>query len=227
MKLKKQTIDILQNFATINSSLFIKATVDGETTTKIKTIDKEQTFIAEAVVDEIFPVDVCIADIGSLLNSIKGIGYDSYELDFSDKYLTISSTVNNAKVKLVYTDPAAIVTVTKSLALPSVDAEFNFKEEHMKNITGFSSLLALGNIKLTSTGDKLQMSAFDKKNPNTSSYKIDVSDAKLDEFDVLYSKSTMKFMESDYVVSVCLKGISKFESIAIPGLVYYIPHDRS
>ena len=82
MKLSENTISILKNFASINQSILIKSG------SKIRTMPKLKTILAQAEVEEVFPKDFAIYDLNQFLNGLSL--HQDPELDFSnDNYLVI------------------------------------------------------------------------------------------------------------------------------------------
>ena len=63
VKLSKGTIDVLKNFSGINSQILVKK---GSV---LRTISAQKTIMAQATVEDEFPVDFAIYDLPQLLRS--------------------------------------------------------------------------------------------------------------------------------------------------------------
>ena len=77
MKLSNETLNVLKNFAGINSGIEFK------TGNKIATISSTKTVLAKATLTDNFPQDFCIYDLNQFL-SVHSLGKDT-ELDFDSR----------------------------------------------------------------------------------------------------------------------------------------------
>lgn len=84
MKISTQTLSLLKSFAGINPNLVIKP---GNV---IVTQNATSSVNAKAVVEENFPTEVAIYDLGQLLNLLS-ISKESSDIEFKDNYLLINS----------------------------------------------------------------------------------------------------------------------------------------
>ena len=75
LKLSRTTLSILKNLAGINSNLLIKP---GNV---IKTVSPSKTLFVEAQVEEDFPVEVAIWDLGQFLGVVILFQYPDFEFD--------------------------------------------------------------------------------------------------------------------------------------------------
>ena len=82
MQISKETIDILKNFAAINSNILFRK---GKT---LSTISTAKNIFAKASVVEEFPVEVPVYDLNSLLALLTLM--ENQTIEFGDKSLTIS-----------------------------------------------------------------------------------------------------------------------------------------
>lgn len=84
MKISSQTLSLLKSFAGINPNLVIKP---GNV---IVTQNASSTVGAKAVVEEEFPTEAAIYDLGQLLNLLS-ISKESSDVEFKDNHLLIRS----------------------------------------------------------------------------------------------------------------------------------------
>ena len=73
--LSRNTLDVLKNYATINSSIVFK---QGST---LRTISNAENILSKFTSEEIFPVDFAIYDLSQFLSGISL--FDNPSLDFS------------------------------------------------------------------------------------------------------------------------------------------------
>ena len=94
--LSKTTLDVLKNFATINSSIVFRK---GST---LRTISNAENILAKCTSEEVFPVDFAIYDLSQFLSGITL--FDNPQLDFtSDDFVRIVG--NGRAVKYYFSDP--------------------------------------------------------------------------------------------------------------------------
>ena len=127
VQLSAKTVQILANFAAINSSiLFKKGNV-------IKTISNAQNILAKAVVDETFPQDFAIYDLSQFLSAIS-LFNDPVLIFDNENYVTIrDSTVVVARsitsailrsrcaILQIVRSSSLVVTSTLKLAMPILE----------------------------------------------------------------------------------------------------------
>ena len=82
MKLSEQTVEVLQNFSSINNSLLFK---EG---TMLRIVSPQKTVLAEVQVGDEFSQDFGIYDLGQFLSALSLI--EDPDLDLGDNGMTIS-----------------------------------------------------------------------------------------------------------------------------------------
>ena len=87
MKLSKQALDVLKNFATINTNILVR---EGNT---LSTISTGKNIFARAEITEAFPKEFAVYDLNSLLSLLTVM--EDTDVDFGDESLTVSK--GNAK----------------------------------------------------------------------------------------------------------------------------------
>jgi len=97
IKISSDTINILKNFASINSNLHVK---QGKT---ITTVSPSMTILAEATVAEEFDTEFGIWDMAKFLSTVSL--FKDAEFEFNENFVTVSSTGSKASVKYFYSDP--------------------------------------------------------------------------------------------------------------------------
>ena len=90
MKLSDRTVNLLRNFSTINQSILFK---EGK---KLRTISVMKNILAEANIDEEFPQDFGVYDLGQFLNSLNL--FQEPDLVFNgDSYVTVKEGKQKSK----------------------------------------------------------------------------------------------------------------------------------
>ena len=201
MKLSDQTVEVLQNFSTINQSLLFK---EGNT---LRTVSPQKTVLAEVEVGDEFEQEFGIYDLGQFLSALSLI--EDPDLNLGSDGLTISDG-NGTALDYRYADASMIVTPPeKALTLPDVNATFVLTSDNLKSVLQAARVLGLPEIIVKGVDGKIIISAGDSKNSSMNSFSktVGTTDA---EFMHVFKVDNMKMMVLEYNVEISSKGISKF-----------------
>lgn len=202
MKISKETMDILKNFAAINMSILIR---EGK---KIKTITPQKNVMAIATVEEEFPREFAIYDLNQFLGTASL--FADAEFDFGEKSVTISS--GSSKAKYMYAAKEAIVFAPeKDIAMPQIEVDFKMEEKALSSALKAASVMGLPHVTITGRDGKVFLTATDSGNDSTHQWEQEVGET-ASVFNLIYRLDLLKFLPRDYKVSVTAKLITKFES---------------
>jgi hypothetical protein len=212
MKLSDQTVEVLQNFSSINQSLLFKKG------SKLRTVSPQKTVLAEVEVGDVFAQDFGIYDLGQFLSALSLI--EDPDLDLGDNGMTIGDG-NGTALAYRYADPSMIVTPPeKALTLPDVNATFTLSDENLKSVLQAARVLGVPEIIVKGEDGKITISAGDSKNSSMNSFSKAVGSTD-EEFEHVFKVDNMKMMVLEYNVEISSKGISKF-STADGRVTYYV-----
>ena len=212
MKLSDQTIEVLQNFSTINQSLLFK---EGDV---LRTVSPQKTVLAEVTVPHNFESEFGIYDLGQFLSAMTLI--DGAELNLGENSMDINSG-NGESITYRYADPSMIVTPPeKGIALPDVDATFSMSDTILKNVLQAARVLGLPEIIVEGDGTNISITAGDSKNSSMNNYSQKIIESN-SQFRHVFKVDNMKMMMLQYNVEISTKGISKF-STEDGKVTYYI-----
>ena len=201
MKLSEQTIEVLQNFSTINQSLLFKS---GDV---LRTVSPQKTVLAEVTVPDNFESEFGIYDLGQFLSAMTLI--DDAELNLGDNSMNINNG-NGMSITYRYADPSMIVTPPeKGIALPDIDAEFSLSDTILKNVLQAARVLGLPDIIVEGDGTNISISAGDSKNSSMNNYSQNIVESD-STFRHVFKVDNMKMTMLQYNVEISTKGISKF-----------------
>ena len=210
MQLSKETLAIFKNFGSINTNLTIKAG------SHLTTVSTGKNIIAGATVTEDFPVEFGIYDINEFLGVMSL--FNDPDLDFSEKFVTISEGKNSVKY---YSAASGVLTAVPNIkAFPSPDIEFEMSSSMLQQIQRVASVLKVADFSIIGDGDTMTLSVGDKSNPTGNSYSSEVG-ATDKTFRVNFKVENLRMMSGDYRVSIGSKKISRFQSTS-QRLVYYV-----
>jgi hypothetical protein len=213
LKISKQTIELLKNFASINSNILVKP---GN---KIKTISNYKNVLAEATVEESFDIEFGIWDLNKFLGTVSL--FESPTFEFNQKNVVIEGE-NGATVVYYYSEPKLLTTVNKELKMPEAVVQCEIKEEDFKEIQRAAGVLQLPDLKISSEGDKINLTVHDRKDPSSNSWTFEVGDNAEDaDFSFLFKVENMKMLSGDYNVEICKNSVAKFNNKAVD-LSYWV-----
>jgi hypothetical protein len=202
MKLSNETLNVLKNFAGINSGIEFK------TGNKIATISSTKTVLAKATLTDEFPQDFCIYDLNQFL-SVHSLGKDT-ELDFDANNVVFKS--GRSKTKYRMTAKTMIVSAPeKELTLPSVDGSFKLKDEDLAQALKNAAVLGSNNIAFESDGSKISVTCFNAKDDSSHTNTIEIGTTDNDkEFKAVFLVENFKMIPGTYDVQISSKGLASF-----------------
>ena len=208
MKLSKETVNLIKNFAGINSNLLLKS---GN---KLATISGQKNVMADATVTETFP-DFAIYDLNEFLGAMSL--FEDPELDFQDKYVSIKQGSMN--IKFFAADASNLTAPQKAITFPDAEINFRMSSSMLDMIKKTSSVLRAADVSIVGDGSKVVAVVGDKKNASGNSFSEPVGDTDK-TFKVNLKVENLKMLPGDYDVSISSKKISRFKS-PNTDLVYY------
>ena len=194
MKISNETIQVLKNFASINSNLMIRK---GKT---LSTISTAKNIFAKAEVKEDFPQEVAIYDLNSLLALLTMM--ENQEIEFGENSLTISKGAG----KFEYFYAAANVIVAAPEKNIELDNHYQFKltAEDVNTFMKAAAVTGAPAIYLSAKNGKVVLSVGDIKNDTANSYRKTIGDSDL-EFQCVMAVENFKIVPDDYTVTVSKK----------------------
>ena len=203
MTLSRNTLDVLKNYASINSNILVRP---GN---KISTIAPVKNVMAEAVVEETFDIEFGIWDLNKFLGTISL--FDNPEFEFEDKYVRITNGTNKSEVVYYYSAPNLLTTVNKKIIMPESVISFELKETDLQELQKASSVLQLPDLVVRPRDSKIELAVLDKADASTNVYSIEVGEFSDDvEFSFYFKVDNMKMLSGDYDVDISEKIVSQF-----------------
>jgi len=209
MKLSKETLSLIKNYASINNNLLFKP---GNT---LSTIAVSNTIMSSSTVAETFPSEFGIYDVNEFLAVLSL--FEDPDLEFSEK--TVSIKQGNSSIKYFAAAPNSIVVPKKEIVFP--DAEINFKLEAnvLAMILKTAPILKSTDVALLGDGSTINVVVGDKKNATSNAYTYTLGTT-TSVFKVNLKIENLKMVPGDYDVSISSKKISRFKGSG--DLVYYV-----
>lgn len=200
MKFHKSDIEVLENFATINSNMLFR---EGK---EIRTISPAKNVFAVANIEQDIPQKFAIFDLSNFL-SVLSIGEG--DLTFSDTHVEISTLGGN--IDYYFSNPELILAAPEKNIVVDKEFSFDLLKEDVSQLYKIGSLLSAPHLSITCKKGKVTLALADRKNSSSNSFKKIVGEHDGD-FDVYVSFDTIKVLARNYVVSVSKKKVLHFES---------------
>ena len=210
MKLSNETLNVLKNFAGINSGIEFKS---GN---KLSTISSTKTVLAKATLKDNFPQDFCIYDLNQFL-SVHSLGKDT-ELDFDSNNVIFK--FGRSKTKYRMTAKNMIVSPPdKELKLPSIDGNFTLKEEDLVQALKNASVLQSPNIAFESNGTRVTVTVFNAKDDSAHTNTIEIHNiegrddvTEYSKFKAVFLTENFKMIHDTYEVNISKAGLAHFKN---------------
>ena len=195
MKITNETIQLLKNYATINSNILIR---EGST---LSTISSGGNIFATAKISEVFPKEVAIYDLNSLLALLTLT--DDQEVDFGDKSLTI--TKDGGEFEYYYSEPNILLPKPEKWPqkTPNTENFFEFKlsAQEVQTIQKACSIVGAPTLSLICKDGKVTLRVGDPKTPSSNSYKKVVGEYD-EDFDARLAFDNLKIVPDSYTVGI-------------------------
>tara|TARA_R100000479_G_scaffold175500_1_gene126724 strand:- start:232 stop:921 length:690 start_codon:yes stop_codon:yes gene_type:complete len=200
--MSKQTLDLLKNFASINSNILVKP---GDT---IKTISPVKNIMAVATVPETFDTEFGIWDLNKFLGTVSL--FDSPSFEFGERSVTISGS-GGSSVNYYYSEPRLLTVPTKDIVMPDPVVSFNLTQDALNEINRASSVMQLPDLVVRSEGTTIVMVALDRQDDTTNSYSVELGELSVEsDFEFVFRVENLKLLPGDYRVDVTDKVVSQF-----------------
>jgi hypothetical protein len=216
MELNNTVLNILKNFASINSSIVFN---EGN---EIKTISEARNILASAQIEQEFPQQFGIYDLNEFLSVLSLV--DRPRLKFEENYLLIGDQSGRSKIKYFFTDVDMLVNPPSSMNMPEPDLTFELSSETMGKIKKAASALGHSDLVIR---PGISLSVCDIENNTSNTFSIDIDgESSIDNFTAVISIENLKLISSNYTVEISSKNIAKFTDND-NNLVYYIALEKT
>jgi hypothetical protein len=203
MELSPFTMQVLKNFASINSNIVIH---EGST---IRTMAEAKNILGHANVSEVFPQAFGIYDLSEFLSVIGLV--DTPRIRFEDSYALIGDSSGRTQIKYFFSDTSMLTTPTKQIAEPDADVSFVLDQNTLNSLKRSASVLGHSEVSVTGKNNIITLTVMDKDNSTSNTYSIDVDgDYNSDNFNFIININNLKMIAGDYNVRFSSKLISQF-----------------
>ena len=215
MKLSKNTIDVLKNFATINTNILVR---EGNV---LSTISTGKNIFARAEIEETFPQEFAVYDLNSLLSLLTVL--EDPDVVFEPECLKVAK--GKARFTYYYADPNIIVSAPdKSIEVDNF-FQFDLSKDDIEMILKAAAITAAPMLSVIGDGSEVVVTVGDPATPKSNSFRqvIGTTDK---TFDARLAVENFKVVPSGYTVILSQKKFMFLES-SKGDLKYWLALERS
>ena len=208
MKLNQNTLEVLKNFAGINTNILIK---EGK---ELSTISTMRNIFAKAEITDEFTKEFGIYDLNEFLGTLSEL--DTPDLSLTDKKIVMKEK-DGSNTDYWFSDPSVIVSPTKAVNMPEADVTFTLTQVKYQKLLKMAAILKAPDLALIGTkGGNVVLKICDKKNDTSNTYEVIVGQSATADYTFYFKVENMKMLDGDYDVSVSAKSISHFKNKKLP-----------
>lgn len=203
MELSSSTLDVLKNFAGINSNIVLE---EGNV---LKTVSEAKNVLSTAVLDDSFPRKFGLYDLNMFLSVMNLV--DSPRIMFEDDYAIISDTSGRSKIKY-YSSPSDMLTKPeKEIIMPETEVNFTLDHATLSKVKRAASVMGYTNMTVTNRDGMVVLNVIDNNDPTSNVFSIDVDGTfEGTNFNFVFNISNLKMIDGDYEVGISSRLISQF-----------------
>ncbi len=220
VKLGKETLAILKNFATLNSNILIH---EGNT---FQTLTPTKNVMAMATVEEQFPTKFGVWDLNKFLSTVS-LFSDPY-FEFEDKFVIIGDE-NGSSVKYHYCDESVLTIPTREINMPESVVSITIDQSTFSELQKASSVLELPDLSVVPSEDGQTILAVvdDRTDPTSNNFSVTLGENTCEKDFVFNFKSDLlRMYPGNYTVNFTETVISEFCNNDLD-LTYYIALEAS
>lgn len=212
IKLSRETVEVLENFSSINKSLLVRPG------SEVRTISDGKNVFAKARLAESFESEFAIYDLSTFLGVLSL--FTDPELTIGEKGLTIAE--GSRKMTYPFTDKSLIlVPPEKNITLPTVDVSFHLDAAVLRELQKAATATRLPEYEVAVDSKSLVLRATNTRDPSMT-YSIAVAAAPPGlSSTFVFKKENLKLLPLDYEVTISTKGIASF-ACETRGVSYFV-----
>ena len=220
IKLSSQTLDILKNFAGINSNLVIKS---GE---PLATISEAKNIMAIANIPEQFNSNFGIYDLNEFISMFSLMS--DPELSVSENSIIFKS--GRSKACYRFADESILTSPKSKITMPQTDLTVDISAEMLAQIRKAAGVLGHSILSISGENGVITLNIIDPKNSSANSFSlvIDENNAQKETFDLQFMIANLKVIPGDYAVDIAYssKLISHWKNSS-QDIQYYIALEKT
>jgi hypothetical protein len=207
MKLSKNTLTILRNFAGINQSIYVVANERRLKT--LRPVSKD--IMAEAEIEESIPVSFGIYDLNEFLSALSLVPEPDFVFD--PQRIEVSGDDGSKTLTYFCAAPEILVYPTMAIVDPQYDVSVRLTEASISSIKKAASVFGFETFRIVKEGDNSEVlcQVRDPKNASTNTYSVRLTEIDDDSsFAFDFQIESLKMIPGDYQIDISRKFISRW-----------------
>jgi autotransporter translocation and assembly factor TamB len=194
MKISKATLDVLKNYASINTNILVR---EGNT---LATISTGKNIFSRTTVAETFDREFAIYDLNSLLALLTLM--EDTEVEFGEGSITISK--DRSQFEYYYADPSIVVAAPDKTIEVDNHYSFNLSSQDVQMVMKAAAIVSAPMLSVVSKGGQVTLSVGDPSTPRSNTFRNVIGDCDK-EFDCRLAIENFKIIPGDYEVTLSQK----------------------
>lgn len=198
MKLSKQTLAVLENFASINSSIVI------EKGSFLKTMSLNQVIVAEANIDDSFDSEMSIYDLKEFLGMLD-LFNEEPNVDVQGETVKLSTKSSQCSYQLA--DKSLITHPPDRIKFPTAQVVFELGNEDLKQVLNAGKKMRLPDVKFYNKDGSIYAAVTDTRESTSHDFNTKVCNYSGDkDFEVYLKLENIKMVPGDYKAQIYING---------------------
>tara|TARA_B100002019_G_C21260337_1_gene596328 strand:- start:425 stop:1078 length:654 start_codon:yes stop_codon:yes gene_type:complete len=201
MKVSKETLEQLKNFATINTNLLVR---EGN---RLSTVANSMNILSKAEVLETFPKEFAIYDLNQFLSLLTMS--EEPELTFGDESVTVNT--GYGQFQYFYAEPSVIKSAPDKEIEVEAKYVFDIDADRIIKIQRAASAINAPFLRVVASGGEVLLTVGDPNTPKSNSFTMSLGESDL-EFDARLSIESLKVIPDSYTVTIGTKPVMMFQN---------------
>ena len=192
-KIDSFAFSVLENFATINTQVWIN---EGNV---LETVAPSKSIVARATVDTVFPKTFGLYHLNRFIQALSL--YNEPDVTFEDTRLVVSSGMRSTKFS--YGDPVLFkpCRIPDKMTFPSSDIKASISSVVIRDLEKAARILGVEFFVIQGNGEVLTVSALDVEDPGSNYHRIQLGETDK-KFKAVVKASNMLLLPLDYEIEV-------------------------
>jgi hypothetical protein len=194
MKISKSTLDILKNYASINTNILVR---EGNT---LATISTGKNIFSRVTISETFDREFAIYDLNSLLALLSLM--EDTDVAFGETSITIGK--DRSQFEYYYADPSIVVAAPDKTIEVDEHYKFALSAEEVNMVMKAAAIVSAPMLSVVAKGGTVTLSVGDPSTPKSNTFRHVIGESDLD-FDCRLAVENFKVISGDYDVTLSKK----------------------
>src|SRR5210317_799053 len=166
MKISKSTLDVLKNYASINTNILVR---EGNT---LATISTGKNIFSRATVSETFDREFAIYDLNSLLSLLTLM--EDTDVEFGEDSITISK--DRSEFEYYYADPSIVVSAPDKTIEVDEFYSFTMTAHDVNMIMKAAAIVSAPMLSVVAKDGQVTLSVGDPSTPRSNTFRNIIGD---------------------------------------------------